>query len=200
MPDPSPPRRTALHTAEKVELETRQAWRAWLADNHARPDGVWLVSWRRHTGRPAMTYDDVVEEALCFGWVDSTAKTLDEDRSMLYLAPRRRGSGWSRPNKIRIERLEDAGAIAEPGRRVIEAARLDGSWTLLDDAEALVVPPDLSAAFDRYPGSRGGWEALPASARKQALGWIALAKREQTRARRVEQAASAAQRGERPVA
>lgn len=189
MPEKSPARRTALHTAEQVAVETREAWRAWLSVHHARPDGVWLVSWRRHTGRPALTYEDIVEEALCFGWVDSTAKTLDEERSMLYLAPRRKGSGWSRPNKVRIERLEAAGAIAEPGRRVIEAAKLAGSWTLLDGAEALTIPPDLADAFARHPGSREHWDTLSASARKQTLAWIAQAKRDQTRARRVEQAA-----------
>ena len=186
----------SIAAAEQVPLETRQQWRAWLSRHHERPRGVWVVSWRKHTGRPAMTYEEQVLEALCFGWVDSTGKTLDADRSMLYFAPRRKGSGWARTNKERVASLEAAGLLAGPGRRAIEAAQADGSWTLLDDVEALVVPADLERAFDRHPGSREHWDTSTASSRKQVLGWIVAAKRPATRARRVEEAAAAAARGE----
>lgn len=177
----------AFASAAKISIETRAQWRTWLQINHAQDEGIWLVSWKRHTARPAMAYEEMIEEALCFGWVDSTAKTLDEDRSMLYFAPRRKGSGWSRPNKQRIARLEAAGLIAEPGRRVIDAAKQDGSWTLLDDAEALIVPADLAERLDADATARAGWQALTASMKKQALAQIALAKRPDTRLRRIEQ-------------
>ena len=188
----------AFTTAQQVAPQTREQWRAWLAGHHDQPAGVWVVSWRRHTGKPAMTYEEQILEAVAFGWVDSTAKTLDPDRSMLYFAPRRRGSGWARSNKERVTALEAAGLLAEPGRRAVEAAKADGSWTMLDDVEALVVPPDLAGAFDRHPGSRERWDASTVSSRRQALGWIAQAKRATTRAQRVEHVAAATARGEGP--
>lgn len=185
--------------APHVHPESRTAWRAWLAANHRSPTGVWLVQWKSHTGKPRAGYDDLIEEALCFGWVDSTAKTLDEERSMLWFAPRKRGSGWAKSNKERVARLEAAGLMAEPGRRVVEAAKSDGSWTLLDDVEDLRIPDDLRAAFAAHPGAEANWDALPPSARKQALYWIAQAKRPETRARRILETARKAQAGERPV-
>ncbi len=181
----------------RIHVETRAQWRDWLAANHGESTGVWLVSWKRATGRPAMTYEELVEELLCCGWVDSKAGTLDEQRSMLLVTPRKRGSGWSRPNKERIARLEAAGLMAPAGQRVVDAARADGSWSKLDAVEALEVPDDLAAAFDVHPGSREHWDAFPPSARKAILGWIVQAKRPDTRTRRVTETAECAARGER---
>jgi uncharacterized protein YdeI (YjbR/CyaY-like superfamily) len=110
--------------------------------------------------------------ALCVGWVDSTANTVDDERSMLWFAPRKRGSGWSRPNKERIERLDRDGLMQPRGRAVVGAAKADGSWSLLDDVENLMVPPDLAAAFAVRAGSREQWEAFPRSARRGILEWI----------------------------
>ena len=177
--------------------ETRAAWRAWLAREHGRAEGVWLVSYKKATGRPAVGYDAAVEEALCFGWIDSTARRLDDKRSMLYFAPRKPRSGWSRPNKERVARLIEAGQMAPAGLAKVEAARSDGSWYALDDVEDLRVPDDLAAAFDRYPGAVGAWDAFPRSARRGILEWISTAKRDATRAARVEETARLAQRGER---
>jgi uncharacterized protein YdeI (YjbR/CyaY-like superfamily) len=179
-------------TVPEVHLETRAQWRAWLAEHHATAPGVWLVSWRRPTGRPAVGYDDAVCEALAFGWVDSTAGTVDEDRGKQYFAPRRRGSGWARTNKARIEALEAAGLMAEAGRAVVREARADGSWTLFDDVEDLVVPPDLAAALDARPGARAHWDAFPPGVRKQILTWIVTAKRPATREKRVTETAAEA--------
>ena len=182
---------------EQVHAETAAEWRAWLDRHHDRETGVWLVSWKSPTGRPRMAYEESVEEALAFGWVDSKANTLDDERSMLWFAPRRSGSGWSRPNKERVERLERDGRMTDAGRRVIERAKADGSWTLLDDVENLVVPDDLAAAFDAHPGSRAQWEAFPRSAKRGILEWIVQAKTAPTRDRRVTETAEAAARGER---
>jgi uncharacterized protein YdeI (YjbR/CyaY-like superfamily) len=175
----------------------RDAWRAWLEREHGRGEGVWLISYKKATGKPALPYDEAVEEALCFGWVDSTARRLDDERSMLYFAPRKRGSGWSRPNKERIARMMAEGRMAPAGLAKVEAARADGSWSALDDVENLVVPDDLAAAFVRYPGSDERWEAFPRSARRALLEWVQNAKRDETRAKRVEETARLAQRGER---
>ncbi len=183
--------------AERVHAETVAEWRSWLERHHGRETGAWLVSWKATVGRPRMTYEEAVVEALAYGWIDGQASTLDAERSMQWFAPRRRGSGWSRPNKDRVARLEREGRMTEAGRLVIERARADGTWTLFDDAENLVVPEDLDAAFGAHPGSREQWDAFPPSARKAILGWIALAKTAATRERRVVRTAEAAAVGER---
>ena len=182
---------------ERFHAETTEEWATWLEANHATSPGVWLVSWRRPTGQPAIPYEEAVIEALRFGWIDSTARRIDEERSMQRYTPRRPGSGWSRLNKRRIERLEQDGRLAEAGRRVIEAAKADGSWSRFDAVEDLLVPDDLDAAFARHAGSRERWEAFPPSARKQMLWWVVQAKRPETRARRVEEIAARAAAGER---
>jgi uncharacterized protein YdeI (YjbR/CyaY-like superfamily) len=183
--------------AEEVHLETRAQWRDWLAAHHDTDAGVWLVSWKRHTGRPAVGYDDAVCEALAFGWIDSTAGTVDAERSRMYFAPRRRGSGWARSNKQRLEALERDGLMTEAGRRVVRAAQDDGSWTLLDGVEDLVVPPDLAAALDSFPDARRHWDAFPPGARRALLAWIVTAKRPATREKRVAQTAAEAAEGRR---
>ena len=182
---------------ERVHAETRAQWRAWLEQHGHEAKGVWLVSWLKRTGRPAVPYAEAVTEALAFGWVDSKGNKLDDERTMLYFAPRKRGSGWARPNKLRVAELERTGLMTEAGRRVVEAAKADGSWTLLDDVEDLVVPPDLAAAFDAVPGSREQWEAFPRSAKRGILEWIVQAKRPATRADRIEQTARLAGQGQR---
>lgn len=181
----------------RVHVETREQWRAWLLEHHRTASAVWLVSWRKHTARPAVPYDEAVSEALALGWVDSRPAKLDKDRTMLYYTPRRPGSAWSRPNKLRVEQLERTGLMTDHGRRVVEAAKQDGSWTVLDDVEDLVVPPDLAAAFDRHPGAAVTWESFPRSARRGILEWIVQARTRPTRDRRIEQTASLAARGER---
>jgi uncharacterized protein YdeI (YjbR/CyaY-like superfamily) len=180
-----------------VHPESRAVWRAWLAEHHGRSAGAWLVSWKKHTSRPALTCDEAVEEALCFGWVDSKPRRLDADRSALWFSPRRRGSAWSRPNKERVARMEAAGLMTDAGRSAVEAAKADGTWILLDTVEDIIVPDDLAAAFDARPGSRARFDAFPRSARRGILEWIVQAKRPATRAARVAETARLAERGER---
>jgi uncharacterized protein YdeI (YjbR/CyaY-like superfamily) len=182
---------------EWFHAEERAAWRAWLAANHGTSPGVWLVTWQKASGRPILSYDDAVSEALAFGWVDTKGMKVDDERTRLLFTPRKRGSGWSRPNKERIQRLEADGLMTPAGTAVIEAAKADGSWTLLDDVEDLVVPDDLAAAFERHAGSHAQWDGFPRSARRAMLEWIVQAKRAETRATRVEQTALCAARGER---
>jgi uncharacterized protein YdeI (YjbR/CyaY-like superfamily) len=181
----------------RFHAETRNQWRAWLFEHHETARAVWLVSWRKVTGRPAISYHDAVSEALAVGWVDSKPAKLDDARTMLYFTPRRPGGGWSRPNKLRIDELERAGLMTEQGRRVVAVAKADGSWTVLDDVEDLVVPPDLTAAFDRHPGSAENWQAFPRSVKRGVLEWIIQARTTATRDRRIDQTAALAGRGER---
>ncbi len=178
-----------------VHPETREEWRRWLADNHADSDGVWLVFWKVATGRPRIPYAEAVEEALCVGWIDSLGNRLDDERHLLLMTPRKRGSGWSRPNKERVERLTAAGLLRPAGLAAVEAAMADGSWTALDAVEDLVEPPELTAALDAVPAARASWDGFSPSARKGILQWIASAKRPGTRARRVEQSAALAAEG-----
>jgi len=184
--------------APRVHPETAQEWRAWLVAHHGdSPPGAWVVSWKRATGKASVDYESLVEEALAFGWIDSTAATVDDERSMLWFTRRRRGSGWARSNKERIARIEADGRMTDAGRAMIEAARADGSWTLLDDVDNLVVPPDLAAALAGHAGAREQWEAFTPAARRNILGWIVQAKRASTRAARIEETATSASRGER---
>ena len=148
-------------------------------------------------GRPRLTYEDLVEEALCVGWVDSKPGKLDDERTMLWFSPRRRGSAWSRPNKLRVDRLEAEGRMREPGRAVIGRRRPTGAGRCSTTVEDGVVPDDLAAAFAAAPGSLEQWQAFPRSARRGILEWIAQAKRPATRAARVAETAERAARGER---
>jgi uncharacterized protein YdeI (YjbR/CyaY-like superfamily) len=184
----------AMDDAERLEPGTVEEWSAWLREHHEQPQGVWLVSPRKASER-AVSYEEAVLEALRYGWVDSTAKPVDEHRSMQWFAPRRRGSMWTRINKGRVARLEEAGLMEPAGATAVAAAKETGMWTLMDDVEDLVVPDDLAAAFDRHPGSREHWESWSASAQKLILTWIVLAKRPETRATRVETTAEKAARG-----
>lgn len=175
----------------------RAAWRAWLIANHGTVNGVYLVSWRRAIGRTSVPYEEAVEEALCVGWVDSTGRTLDDERSIQWFSPRRPRSGWARSNKERVARLIAADLMLPAGLAAIEEAKRSGSWTMLDDVEDLVVPDDLAAALAPTPEARANWDAFSKSARRAMLEWIAQARRPETRAKRVAAIAEAAARNAR---
>ena len=184
--------------APRLSPASRAEWRAWLAANHDGSTGVWLVVRKKGSALPGVGYDEAVEEALCFGWIDSRVRRLDEDRFEQWYCPRRRGSIWSQPNKERVERLRQAGLMAPPGLARVETAKGDGSWELLDEIEALVMPADLAAALEAAGAARG-FAGLPASMRKQLLYWVATARRPQTRARRITAVAEAAAQGRAPL-
>ena len=159
----------------------------------AHPDGIVDLSVGTHVDPTP----EVVQEALCFGWIDSTVRRLDEQRGMQLLTPRKRGSTWSASNKQRVARLQEQGLIEAAGLAAIRRAKADGSWTVLDAVERLEVPADLAAALAGLPGAQQGYDAYPPSARKQALWWVVSAKRPATRANRIERIVEAAARGER---
>ncbi|HUG33843.1 MAG TPA: YdeI/OmpD-associated family protein [Anaerolineales bacterium] len=165
--------------------KSRAEWRKWLEKNHTRTEGVWFISYKKATGKPRMDYEESVEEALCFGWVDSKGNKLDEERSMLWFAPRKKGSGWAKPNKERIEKLLKAGLMAPAGLAKVEAAKKDGSWNALDAVETLEIPPDLAKAFSKNKTAKKFFEAFPRSAKRAILEWISNAKKPETRAARI---------------
>jgi uncharacterized protein YdeI (YjbR/CyaY-like superfamily) len=182
--------------APQFEPADRAAWRAWLLEHHATSGGVRCVLHKKSAGPVNLSAAAAVEEALCFGWIDSVGRKLDERRSTLYFAPRKPRSGWSAVNKARIEQLAAAGLLHSSGLARIEAAKLDGSWTLLDSVDALEVPPDLQMALEEA-GALEQWTAFPRSARRGILEWIVQARTAPTRAKRVEETARKAALGER---
>ena len=184
-------------TGDLAHPTTVAQWRRWLERNHGSSTGVWLVSWKAHTGKARFSYEDAVVEAVAFGWIDSKARTIDDDRSALWFCPRKPTSGWSRTNKARVERLLAEGRMAPAGQAAIDVAKANGAWELLDAVEDLVVPPDLAAAFDQNEGSAAVWETFPRSVKRALLEWIVQAKRPETRAKRVRETAEKAARGER---
>jgi uncharacterized protein YdeI (YjbR/CyaY-like superfamily) len=150
------------------------------------------VSYKQASGKPRISYDEAVETALCFGWIDSKPRALDEERSALWFSLRKKGSAWSQNNKQRIERLLAEGRMHASGLATIEAARADGSWSRLDSVEALEIPPDLQQAFAAHDGSEGHFDAFPRSVKRAILEWIGNARTPATRLRRVQETASLA--------
>ena len=177
--------------------ETRAQWRAWLAANHDTAPGVWLCSWKAATGKPSVPYAEAVEEAICFGWIDSTVNSLDDERGLQLMTPRRPKSSWTRLNRRRVAELEAAGLMTEAGRRSAEVAKANGWWTISDSVEDLIEPDDLAAALDADADARRHWDGFPPSARKQMLWWLITAVRPETRDKRVAAIVEKASRGER---
>jgi uncharacterized protein YdeI (YjbR/CyaY-like superfamily) len=173
------------------------AWRAWLAANHGTTRGVWVASWRKASGRDPVPYEQLVEEAICFGWIDSTVNTLDDDRGLQLMTPRKAKSGWTRLNRRRFAELEGQGRMTDAGRRAAEVARANGWWTLMDPVEDLLEPDDLAAALDAVPAARTAWDGFPPSARKQMLWSIVTAAQPATRAKRIAKIVGDAQQGRR---
>jgi uncharacterized protein YdeI (YjbR/CyaY-like superfamily) len=187
----------AAEKATEVAAKDRAAWRRWLERNHATSGAVWLVLSKKGASKPTLIYEEAVEEALCFGWIDSKANSIDDQRYKMWMAPRKPGSGWPAVNKRRIERLIEQGKMAPAGLTAIKAAKKDGTWALLDASIALTVPRDLASAFKGLAHAKANFDAFPPSTRRAILEWIDAAKKPETRAKRVEDTARLAERNER---
>lgn len=187
----------AADERETVEPRSRAAWRAWLERRHDSSPGVWVVLVKKGRG-DGLSYEAAVEEAVCFGWIDSKTQRLDDDRFRQLFTPRRRGSQWSKSNKERYERLLAAGRMAPAGLAAAEAARVDGSWTALDDVEELRVPDDLARALASNAAAQEHFSRFPASAVRGALWWVATARRPETRERRIAEIVRLAEENRRP--
>jgi uncharacterized protein YdeI (YjbR/CyaY-like superfamily) len=187
-----------LSTLPELPFSSRADWRAWLETHHGREPGLWLVYHHATSGVPSVTYAEAVEEALCFGWIDSRTGRLDGHRHRQLFSPRRPGSPWSRINKERVDRLSAQALMAPAGLAVVTATRASGAWNLYDEVEALVIPPDLQAALEAEPPALANFTAFSASARKQVLWWIKSARRPGTRAGRIADAARLAAENRRP--
>lgn len=172
---------------KRVEARDRKKWRAWLEKNHARSPGVWLVFYKKTSGKPTVRYDEAVEEALCFGWIDSLMKPVDDQRYRQLFTPRKPKSRWSQPNKDRVARMLAAGLMTDVGLEKIRAAKKDGSWAHMTAPDSLVVPPDLRRALSADKRANESFERMPPGRKRQLLGWIHDARRPETRQRRITQ-------------
>lgn len=165
--------------------ESRAIWRTWLSTHHRTLRGVWLCSWRTDAIGPRCPYPDAVEEAICFGWIDSTVSVFDESRSLQLMTPRKPKSSWTRLNRQRAADMEAAGLMTDAGRASIAVAQQNGFWTKYDAVEDLLEPDDLAAALDAVPAARATWNGFPPSPRKQMLWWVLTAERPATREQRI---------------
>jgi uncharacterized protein YdeI (YjbR/CyaY-like superfamily) len=174
-----------MNDFERVQVESGAELRAWLEANHTRTQSIWLVIFKKHVADKHIPWAEVVEEALCFGWIDSLPRKLDADRMMLMLSPRRPGSPWSRLNKQRVERLIAANLMTPAGLAAIDRARQDGSWTIHDEAEELTIPDDLLQALAENKVALSNFQAFNKSSRRGILWWIKSAKTNATRQSRI---------------
>ena len=182
---------------QKKEVETfhaasRQEWRLWLKENHKSKRAVWLVYYKMRTGIPTITWSEAVDEALCFGWIDSTRRTLDSETFMQFFCKRKLNSVWSKVNKGKVQQLIAEGLITQAGYESIETAKQNGSWIILDEVEELQIPEDLEKEFNIKPGSKDFFLRLSKSVRKSVLQWLVLAKRPETRQKRITEIAELA--------
>jgi uncharacterized protein YdeI (YjbR/CyaY-like superfamily) len=180
-----------------VHPEDRHQWRSWLEHNHTRNEGIWLVIWKKASGRAKLTYAGAVEEALCFGWIDSKPNKLDDHRSLLWFASRKAGAGWSCLNKVRVEKLITAGQMMPAGLAKAETAKADGSWNALDAVEDLEIPDDLAAAFAQHQHAAAYFDQFPRWVKRNILEWIGNAKTAATRMKRITETATKAEANER---
>ena len=178
--------------------ENSNQWRKWLIKHHLQEDGVWVILYKKQANKPSISWSEAVDEALCFGWIDSIKKTLDAERSIQFFSKRKPKSTWSKINKQKVQKLIEAGKMAPAGFESIKIAQQNGSWNLLDDVEELVVPDDLEQAFTQHKGSKEYFSGLSKSLKKMMLQWIVLAKQPTTRQKRIDEIAAHAGQGQRP--
>lgn len=178
--------------AEQFYPESRKAWRKWLQKHHAAKQSVWLILYKKEANRPTITWSEAVDEALCFGWVDSTRRPVDKDKFIQFFGKRKPNSTWSKINKDKVERLIEEGLMTSAGIVCIEVAKQNGSWTILDKVEELHIPPDLAKALKAHKGSTSFFMSLSRSNKKAILQWLVMAKRPDTREKRIAEIASLA--------
>lgn len=169
----------------KVFVATTIELRQWLNDHHQQAESVWLVKQKKTKGLSFISYDELVDELICFGWIDSLPKSLDSEKTMHRISPRNPKSSWSRVNKERVERLLAAGKMAPSGLKLVETAKNNGAWDFLDDVEKLIIPADLQEMLDRHTMANHYFNRFPDSSKRNILEWIKTAKQAITRQKRI---------------
>ena len=185
-------------TSKRRCFKGRDDWRAWLVENHATAQEMWLVFYKKHLGKPGLTYLEALEEALCFGWIDGILKRIDEEKHTIRFSPRRKNSIWSEQNKKRIGRLIKEGRMAEAGLAKVRDAKANGQWEKAAMREDVtVVPPELTAALAENAKARSNFEKLAPSYRRQFIYWVGIARHHETRRKRVAEVVRLLTRNER---
>lgn len=187
----------------KNEIEifypTSQAmWRKWLQENHISKQAVWLVFYNKSSEKKSISWSESVDEALCFGWIDSKKIKIDDETSHQFFSKRKPKSTWSKINKNKVDKLIEQGLMTEAGFAGIEIAKQNGSWTILDEVEELIIPPDLEAEFAEKPNSKDFFLSLSKSVRKIILAWLVFAKTTQTRQKRITEIIERAENKQKP--
>lgn len=175
--------------------KNQQEWRLWLEKNHHSENSIWLIIYKKHTEHENLTWSQAVDQALCFGWIDSTKRPIDDEKYMQYFGKRKAKSNWSKINKEKIEVLTKAGLMTKAGIKSIEIAKQNGSWNILDEVEALIIPKELQIAFNQNPASEKYYSGLSNSLKKQLLYLVISAKRAETKAKRVNEIIDSAKQG-----
>lgn len=190
----------STETPNHITPKSSQEWHDWLAANHQREESIWVVFYKVSSDVPSLTWSEAVDEALCFGWIDSTKRTIDKVSYKQYFTKRKPKSNWSKINKDKIEQLIAEDRMAKAGLQSVEVAKQNGSWTILDEIEALVVPQDLEAALKTKPAAKEYFEGLSKSVKKMYLYWVMSAKRPETRQKRISEIVENAALGTKPKA
>lgn len=176
----------------------KKDWRAWLQLNHNKKEAVWLIFYRKQSPSHNLSWSESVDEALCFGWIDSTKRSIDGEKYKQYFSKRKVKSNWSKINKEKVKTLIDQGLMEEEGYKSIEIAKTNGSWTILDSVESLIIPEDLKKEFSMHNGSLEFFGSLSKSVKKILLHWVVSAKRKETRQKRILEIAENASHGLKP--
>lgn len=167
----------------------KQDWRKWLELNHKNKEAVWLIFYKKKSSKYNLNWSESVDQALCFGWIDSVKKTINDEKYIQYFSKRKAKSNWSKINKNKVQFLIEQGFMKEAGYKSIEIAKENGSWTFLDEVEALLIPEDLKKEFINYKGSIEYFQSLSNSVKKILLYWVISAKRKETRQKRISEIA-----------
>jgi uncharacterized protein YdeI (YjbR/CyaY-like superfamily) len=178
---------------ETYYAKNRKEWRTWLSKNHAKEKNVWLEIYKKESNVPTVQYEDAVDEALCFGWIDSRPNKKDKQSYYLLFSKRSPKSNWSKANRERAERLIKQGLMAKAGLELIALAKQNGRWTALNDVQNSVIPDDLQKALNKNKKASGYFAAFPPSSKRIILEWILNAKKPETRQKRIEETVTLAE-------
>lgn len=182
------------NNVQTFHAKSRKEWRKWLEKNHSTEKSVWLVIYKKESEIPSVYYPEAVDEALCFGWIDSKPNKRDEDSYYQFFAKRNPKSNWSKVNKEKIAKLIEKGLMQSAGLEMIEIAKENGTWTALDEVENLIIPDDLQELFSDNKTAFENWERFPPSSKRGILEWILNAKKPETRQKRIEETVSLAEK------
>jgi len=174
-----------MRNLEKIEIRSSHELRKWLESNHTQEESVWLVSYKKSVPDFYVSWNNIVDQLLCFGWIDSVVRKLDDIKTMRLISKRKKGSIWSLVNKKKVSRLIEDDLLTPAGLMVIKQAKKDGSWHFLDEIDKLIIPDDLMFEFKRYPKALDHFEQFPKSVKQGILYWIKSAKKKETRETRI---------------